>query len=97
VATGDFRNDCKPDLTVVHSVDHTLNILLNKGDGTFQPAVSYPTTGIGSGPVWVTVADLNGDGKLDIAVLGWQSTSNPTGAVDIFLGNGDGTFQPAVT
>jgi hypothetical protein len=38
----------------------------------------------------VTVADLNGDGKLDLAV------PSSGGTVSILLGNGDGTFQPAV-
>jgi hypothetical protein len=93
VATGDFNGDGFPDLAVVHTVDHTLNILLNNGDGTFQPAVSYPTVGMTSA-VWVTVGDFTGHGKLDIAVLG--NTASLEGVIDIFLGNGDGTFQPAV-
>ena len=36
-------------------------------------------------------ADLNGDGKLDLAV------ANPTAnTISVLLGNGDGTFQSAV-
>jgi len=38
-------------------------------------------------PLGMTVADLNGDGKLDLV------TSNQNGEVSVFLGNGDGTFQ----
>jgi FG-GAP-like repeat len=41
----------------------------------------------------VAVADFNGDGKLDIAVGNFDN-SNPS--ISILLGNGDGTFQPAV-
>jgi hypothetical protein len=96
VAAADFRHDGKLDLAVVHSYDHTLNILLGNGNGTFQPAVSYPTVGMDNAPVWLTVADFNGDGKLDIAVLGNKNDSSLTGVIDIFLGNGDGTFQSAV-
>ncbi|HRZ57955.1 MAG TPA: FG-GAP-like repeat-containing protein, partial [Candidatus Paceibacterota bacterium] len=33
--------------------------------------------------------DFNGDGKLDLASANWHTSS-----VSIFLGNGDGTFQP---
>jgi uncharacterized protein (TIGR03437 family) len=35
----------------------------------------------------VTLADLNGDGKQDLAI------SSPTGGLRVYLGNGDGTFQ----
>jgi hypothetical protein len=43
----------------------------------------------------VTVGDFTGDGKLDIAVLGNQNNSDE-GVINVFLGNGDGTFQDAV-
>lgn len=87
VATGDFNGDGKIDLAVIHSADNTVNILLGNGDGTFQPAVSYPTGHAGS--IWVSVADVNGDGRQDLVMLG-------TGSVSVMLGNGNGTFQPAV-
>jgi len=55
-------------------------LLLGNGNGTFQtPAVAAPDEGV------VAAADLNGDGNLDLAI-----GSPPS--VDIFLGNGNGTF-----
>ena len=42
-------------------------------------------------PTSVAVGDFNGDGKLDLAVA--ESISS---TVSVLLGNGDGTFQPAV-
>ena len=78
VTAGDFNGDGKTDLAVVHGIDHTVNILLNKGDGTFPPPASYPTTGITSGPVWVSVADFNGDGKLDLAIVDYGPAFQPS-------------------
>src|SRR5207302_7859515 len=65
-----------------------VSVLLGKGDGTFQTAVSYPA---GMGSVALAVSDFNHDGKLDLAV-GNISSSN----VSVLLGNGDGTFQAAI-
>jgi FG-GAP-like repeat len=47
------------------------------------------TTLLGSSPFSVAVGDFNHDGKLDVAVAASQ--------IQIFLGNGDGTFQAPVT
>ena len=62
-------------------------MLLGNGDGTFQPAVSYLNDQKG---LWVTVADFNGDGKLDLAM-------NDYFAVEVLFGNGDGTFGSPVS
>jgi hypothetical protein len=56
---------------------------------TFSPAVSYAT---GSSFIYgLTVADLNGDGKIDAV------TANGGNQVGVLLGTGSGTFQPVVT
>ena len=46
----------------------------------------------GDFPWSIVVADLNGDGKLDLVVANAGS-----GTVDVMLGNGYGWFQPPVT
>lgn len=56
----------------------------------FAAPVVYATGG--TNPNCVAAADFNGDGILDLAV---SNKSNDT--VAILLGNGDGTFQGAVT
>ncbi len=53
----------------------------------FAPAVMYTT---GAGASSVTVADLNGDGKPDLAV------ANQTGTLSVLLNQGNGAFAAAV-
>jgi len=54
----------------------------------FATPVSYP---VGTSPTAVVIADFNGDGKVDLAVA-----NSGSGNVSILLGNGDGTYKPAV-
>jgi hypothetical protein len=55
----------------------------------FAPVVVYGSGGYA--PYSVALADVNGDGKLDLLVANYGS-----GTVGVLLGNGDGTFQTAV-
>jgi len=64
------------------------NLLLGNGDGTFRPST---TVSVGNFfPYWGVASDFNGDGKLDFAVVDFDS-------ITVILGNGDGTFQAPVT
>jgi len=92
VVVADFRGIGKLDLAITNSADNTVSILLGNGDGTFQPHVDYATGDIN--PQWLVAADFNRDGKLDIATANY-GPNYTNGTVSIFLGNGDGTFQPA--
>ena len=53
---------------------------------------STETAAVGSNPQAVVAADFRGDGKIDLAVANYNSDT-----ISVLLGNGDGTFQPAVT
>jgi len=66
-------------------------VLLNKGDGTFGAPASF---GVGATPYSVTAADLDGDGKLDLAVSNFDS--NAGHSVSVLRNLGGGAFAPAV-
>jgi FG-GAP-like repeat/FG-GAP repeat len=52
--------------------------------------ISAPNIPLGFAPGQAVLADVNGDGKPDLVVIN-PSFSSP--GVEVFLGNGDGTFQ----
>jgi FG-GAP-like repeat/Abnormal spindle-like microcephaly-assoc'd, ASPM-SPD-2-Hydin len=83
VQAADFNGDGKVDITV--GTDQGLYFFAGKGDGTFQPFVKTTTP---FSVVTSFLGDFNGDGKPDFAALG-----NGNGALNLFLNNGDGTFQ----
>jgi hypothetical protein len=99
VAAGDFNKDGHQDLVVGSSAQceqqpDQINVVLGNGDGTFAAPVSYPA---GDSPAAVIVADFNHDGIPDIAEVNYTSVSPHLAdedTVDVFLGNGDGTFAP---
>ncbi len=71
-----------------------VSVLLGNGDGTFRSPLTYA---VGAYPESVAVADVNGDGEPDLLVAFEGNPSLADGAVGIFFGNGDGTFQPLRT
>jgi len=88
---GDFNNDGKLDL--VAAVGSTVYVLPGVGDGTFNSPLASAGPA-GSTITRINVADLNGDGKLDLILTG--SKSSTTSFVATLHGNGDGTFQAPV-
>lgn len=91
VAVADFNNDGHPDIAVADQAGG-IDILLNKGDGTFLAPVFYSEPGGGAFPnseAGIAAADLNHDGNQDV-VLTWN------GGFWVYLGKGDGTFSTPV-
>ena len=89
---GDFNSDTRLDIVCATQFSPNsaqLSILLGLGDGTFasvrQSSMTYAAQAL-------IAADLNGDGTLDLVT----TTDTITGAVTVFLGNGDATFRDGV-
>jgi hypothetical protein len=95
LSTVDLNSDGKPDLivnapgTVVTNfqLQNAMQIYIGNGDGTFKTPTTIPTADEYGIPV---LADLNKDGKLDLAFL--AETSASQAELVVALGNGDGTF-----
>jgi len=92
-AIGDLNGDGWPDVAVINSFAG-VNIFLGNGDGTFQAGVSYPA---GVLPWQIAFGDFNNDGKLDIVVTNINNVNITSTSVNVLMGNGDGTFAPAVS
>jgi hypothetical protein len=86
VAAGYFNADPALDLAVANADDGAISILLGNGDATFALAAGSPIS-VGTRPVSIAVADLNGDSKFDLAVADLTDST-----AYVLLGNGDGTF-----
>ncbi len=93
LAVGDLTGNGIQDVVVFGTLGRRLQgyvaVLLGRGDGTFQPALVFPTPNLLaliSPPPAIRIANLTRDGHPDLLVSGGGLTS-------VFLGNGDGTFR----
>lgn len=82
IAAGDLDGDGKTDIVVVNGSSNTISIWRNSSttssitSGSFDPRVDLTTQ---NSPYTVTLADIDMDGKLDIAV-----TNNVSNSISIF-------------
>jgi hypothetical protein len=93
VVAADFNGDGKLDLAVSNRGSNTVSVLLGNGNGTFAAAGNIAA---GTAPSSVVASDINGDGKPDVIVADGGAFNPSAAGVSILLGNGNGTFQPAV-
>jgi hypothetical protein len=97
VTVADFNRDGTPDLAVVNagpsSASQSVSVLLGDGRGSFRPPATTAVVNGGAGngnALSVVAGDFNGDGQTDLAL----NTAGPAGpAVEVLLGEGDGSFQ----
>ncbi|MBO2008536.1 FG-GAP-like repeat-containing protein [Hymenobacter negativus] len=92
VGMGDVNGDGRPDIVVDNANSNNVSVLLNSATtpGTFATAVAYPSSS--SGPRGLGLADVNGDGRLDVVVGG-------SGTIGVLLNSAStpGTFATGIT
>lgn len=89
IATGDFNRDNRLDIAISTRLNGIIYIFLGYGNGSFYWFTSC-STGAGSNPVSIVVADINNDHLLDISVAVYAAAQ-----INLFFGYGNGSFTKA--
>jgi len=103
VFVADVNGDGLPDIVVANqgssSADGSVSVLLNRGGGVFNPAVTYDSGGVDA--TALTLADVNGDGFPDIIVANYcyplGSCPQQQGGVAVLLNDKAGHFGAAAS
>lgn len=85
-----------------NSYSFTQQLYLGNGDGTFKSpttiaGIAPPANLSGTQYTPLVLADMNGDGFLDIVALQEDNATTQNNQIAIALGNGDGTFKTPTT
>jgi hypothetical protein len=94
VATGDINNDGLPDIYFTANTKGNNKLYLNKGNMRFEDITEKAkVSGMSDWCSGVTMADVNGDGWLDIYVCAINIKGRLQGKNELFINNHDGSFK----
>jgi hypothetical protein len=94
LALGDLNGDGRLDVVAVGTAGPTgsvvgaVSVMMGVGDGSFLSRVDYPC---GDNPTEVALADVDGDGNLDVVVA-----NSGRNTASVLRGHGDGTFAASL-
>jgi hypothetical protein len=94
IRTADLNMDGNMDIVTTNLDGNNATILLGNGEGGFYEPTSSPFA-CGDSPFGVTIGDINGDGKPDLAIVNSPTiTSSNTGrdGLTVLIGDGRGKF-----
>jgi hypothetical protein len=78
VPVGDINGDGRPDFVALISQEHeTIVAFLNEGNGRFRKETIYSGPHPAYGSTGIQLADINGDGKLDVLYTNGDSMDKP--------------------
>lgn len=90
LVVGQFNNDSNLDIAYLHPTGNLLefafHVLTGNGNGTFQSGVNQ----LFGWATSITAADFNMDGRMDLAVVGWNNSNY---VLSVYRNNGNGTFM----
>ena len=98
IAVADVNHDGIPDIISASPSTNDVSVLLGVGNGLFHGqtasgnGTAAPSYGVGVQPVYVLVADVNGDGHPDIITADYVG-----GTVSVLINRGNGTFRTGVS
>lgn len=94
VALGDFNGDGVDDIAMplFSAPSGGIAVFLSDGVGGFTGPVNYPSR---PGPQRIVAVDVNADTRVDLVVANY-GVGGSENSVSVFLGNGNGSFQPKI-
>ena len=98
LVAGRFNSDDRLDLVFSRMREPnapTASVLVGTGLETFVPGPE-PELPLHSFPGALLAGDLDGDGRLDLAGAGDSQQNGGLGGLGVFLGRGDGRFDPVI-